>query len=69
MLPVAPLDGSQIFGGMISKNNPQLAIIPIPYVCIGILDPFITSIRAKQAFTSPPGDDINIFKCEYYFDV
>ena len=25
MIPVAPLDGSQIFGGMISKNNPDLA--------------------------------------------
>lgn len=25
MLPVAPLDGSQIFGNMISKNNPELA--------------------------------------------
>ena len=26
MLPVAPLDGSQIFGNMISKNNPELAL-------------------------------------------
>ena len=25
MLPVAPLDGSQIFGNMLSKNNPELA--------------------------------------------
>ena len=25
MIPVAPLDGSQIFGNMISKNNPELA--------------------------------------------
>ncbi len=25
MIPVAPLDGSQIFGNMISKSNPQLA--------------------------------------------
>ena len=25
MLPVAPLDGSQIFGNLISKNNPDLA--------------------------------------------
>ena len=25
MLPVAPLDGSQIFGNIIAKNNPQLA--------------------------------------------
>ena len=25
MLPVAPLDGSQIFGNMIAKNNPELA--------------------------------------------
>jgi Zn-dependent protease len=26
MLPVAPLDGSQIFGNMIAKNNPELAL-------------------------------------------
>ena len=26
MLPIAPLDGSQIFGNMISKNNPELAL-------------------------------------------
>ena len=26
MIPVAPLDGSQIFGNMISKNNPELAL-------------------------------------------
>jgi len=25
MIPIAPLDGSQIFGNMISKNNPKLA--------------------------------------------
>lgn len=47
MLPVAPLDGSQIFGGMISKNNPQLAWklqiygpkILMGIILIGILTP------------------------------
>ena len=47
MLPVAPLDGSQIFGGMISKNNPQLAWklqiygpkILMGIILVGILTP------------------------------
>ena len=48
MLPVAPLDGSQIFGNMISKNNPELAwklqiygpkILMIA-ILIGVLTPF-----------------------------
>ncbi len=48
MLPIAPLDGSQIFGNMISKNNPELAwkfqmygpkILMIA-ILIGILTPF-----------------------------
>ena len=25
MIPIAPLDGSQIFGNIISKNHPELA--------------------------------------------
>ena len=48
MLPVAPLDGSQIFGNMISKNNPKLAWklqmygpkILMGLILIGILTPF-----------------------------
>ena len=48
MLPVAPLDGSQIFGNMISKNNPELALklqmygpkILIGLILIGIVTPF-----------------------------
>ena len=48
MLPVAPLDGSQIFGNMISKNNPELAWklqmygpkILIGLILIGIVTPF-----------------------------
>ena len=48
MLPVAPLDGSQIFGNMISKNNPKLAWklqiygpkILMAIILIGILTPF-----------------------------
>ena len=40
MLPVAPLDGSQIFGNMISKNNPELAMklqIYGPKVLMGLI--------------------------------
>ena len=48
MLPVAPLDGSQIFGNMISKNNPELAWklqmygpkILMLAILIGVLTPF-----------------------------
>ncbi len=48
MLPVAPLDGSQIFGNMISKNNPELAWklqmygpkILMGLILIGIVTPF-----------------------------
>ena len=48
MLPVAPLDGSQIFGNMIIKNNPELAMklqmygpkILMLAILIGVLTPF-----------------------------
>ena len=48
MLPIAPLDGSQIFGNYISKNNPELAWklqiygpkILMVIILIGILTPF-----------------------------
>ena len=48
MLPVAPLDGSQIFGNLISKNNPDLAWklqvygpkILFGLILIGIFTPF-----------------------------
>ena len=48
MLPVAPLDGSQIFGNMISKNNPEIAWklqmygpkILMLAILIGVLTPF-----------------------------
>ena len=48
MLPVAPLDGSQIFGNMIAKNNPELAgklqmygpKILMLAILIGVLTPF-----------------------------
>ena len=48
MLPIAPLDGSQIFGNIISKNNPELAWklqmhgpkILMVVIMIGILTPF-----------------------------
>ena len=48
MLPVAPLDGSQIFGNMISKTNPELAWklqmygpkILMGLILIGIVTPF-----------------------------
>ena len=48
MLPVAPLDGSQIFGNLISKNNPELAWklqmygpkILMGLILIGIVTPF-----------------------------
>ena len=48
MLPVAPLDGSQIFGNLISKNNPDLAWklqiygpkILFGLILVGIVTPF-----------------------------
>ncbi len=48
MIPVAPLDGSQIFGNMISKSNPELAWkmqlygpkILMGLILIGIVTPF-----------------------------
>ena len=48
MIPVAPLDGSQIFGNIISKYNPQIAWklqiygpkILMGLILIGILTPF-----------------------------
>ena len=48
MIPVAPLDGSQIFGNMISKNNPELAFklqmygpkILMGVILIGMVTPF-----------------------------
>ena len=48
MLPIAPLDGSQIFGNMISNNNPELALklqiygpkILMGLILIGIVTPF-----------------------------
>ena len=48
MIPVAPLDGSQIFGNMISKNNPKLALklqmygpkILMGIILIGMVTPF-----------------------------
>ena len=48
MIPIAPLDGSQIFGNMISKNNPELAWklqmygpkILMGAILIGMVTPF-----------------------------
>ena len=48
LIPVAPLDGSQIFGNLISKNNPEIAWklqlygpkILMGLILIGILTPF-----------------------------
>ena len=48
MIPVAPLDGSQIFGNMISKNNPELAWklqlhgpkVLMGLILIGMVTPF-----------------------------
>jgi Zn-dependent protease len=48
MIPVAPLDGSQIFGNMISKNNPELALklqiygpkMLMGIILIGMVTPF-----------------------------
>ena len=48
MIPIAPLDGSQIFGNIISKNHPELAWklqihgpkILMAIILIGILTPF-----------------------------
>ncbi len=48
MIPIAPLDGSQIFGNMISKNNPELAWklqmygpkILMGIILIGMVTPF-----------------------------
>ena len=46
------------FAPVMNIKRPHDAIIPIPIVRIGILDPIITSKRAKQAFKSPPGEHI-----------
>ena len=48
MLPIAPLDGSQIFGNIISKNNPDIAWklqiygpkILMGIILIGLITPF-----------------------------
>ena len=48
LIPLAPLDGSQIFGNIISKNNPELAWklqfygpkILLGLILIGIVTPF-----------------------------
>ena len=48
LIPIAPLDGSQIFGNIIAKNNPELAWklqfygpkILLGLILIGILTPF-----------------------------
>jgi Zn-dependent protease len=48
LIPIAPLDGSQIFGNIISKNHPELAWkfqmhgpkILMVIILIGILTPF-----------------------------
>ena len=48
MLPISPLDGSQIFGNLISKNSPELAWklqiygpkILFGLILIGIFTPF-----------------------------
>ena len=51
MLPVAPLDGSQIFGNMISKNNPKLAMklqIYGPKVLMGLI--LISYLFPKYSF-------------------
>ena len=48
MIPIAPLDGSQIFGNLIARKNPQLALkmqmygpnILIGLILIGIVTPF-----------------------------
>ena len=62
MLPVAPLDGSQIFGNIISKYNPELAWklqmygpkILMGIIMVGILTPFSPLIIIMKPF-------INIF--------
>ena len=57
MLPVAPLDGSQIFGNLISKNNPDLAWklqMHGPKILLGlILFGIITKISILGIIISP----------------
>ena len=58
MLPIAPLDGSQIFGNIISKNNPELALklqiygpkVLLVIILIGILTPFSLLTRIMLPF-------------------
>ena len=58
MLPIAPLDGSQIFGSMISKKNPELAWkiqtygpkVLLILILIGILTPFSILGRIMMPF-------------------
>ena len=57
MIPVAPLDGSQIFGNLISKNNPDLAWklqMHGPKILLGlILFGIITKISILGLIISP----------------
>ena len=57
MIPVAPLDGSQIFGNLISKNNPDLAWklqMHGPKILLGlILFGIITKISILGIIISP----------------
>ena len=57
MIPVAPLDGSQIFGNLISKNNPDLAWklqLHGPKILLGlILFGIITKISILGLMISP----------------
>ena len=62
MLPVAPLDGSQIFGNLISKNNPKLAWklqyygprILFSIIIIGIIVPKLSIIGMIMERVLPP---------------
>ncbi len=47
MLPVAPLDGSQIFGNMIAKNNPELALK------LQIYGPKVLMVLILMSFMNP----------------
>ena len=57
MIPISPLDGSQIFTGYLSKNNPDLAIkiqAYGPQVLLGlILFGYITGFSIIWLFISP----------------
>ena len=46
------------FSPVININKPHDAIMPRPTVRMGILDPFITSTKAKHALRSPPREHI-----------